>query len=185
MDPVSTKAIKLRHGVDGHELANVLSGNWYNIHYVVKNEGDDLKQMSPGKKGLVLLELIVELEKGTCPILIDQPEDDLDNQSIYTNLRSFIKEAKCRRQIIIVTHNANIALGADAEELIIANQHGAGNKNRSAKFEYRSGSIENNVQNQEPSEYYLDQCSIQEHACRILEGGREALERRRKKYQLS
>lgn len=185
VDPVSTKAIKLRQGVDGHELANVLSGNWYNIHYVVKNEGDDLKQMSPGKKGLVLLELIVELEKGTCPILIDQPEDDLDNQSIYTNLRSFIKEAKCRRQIIIVTHNANIALGADAEELIIANQHGAGNKNRSAKFEYRSGSIENNVQNQEPSEYYLDQCSIQEHACRILEGGREALERRRKKYQLS
>lgn len=184
-NPVSIKAIKLRQGVNGYDLVNVLSGDWYNIHYVVKNEGDDLKQMSPGKKGLVLLELIVELEKGTCPILIDQPEDDLDNQSIYTNLRSFIKEAKCRRQIIIVTHNANIALGADAEELIIANQHGAGNKNRSAKFEYRSGSIENNVQDKEQSEYYLDQCSIQEHACRILEGGREALERRRKKYQLS
>ncbi len=185
VNPASTKAIKLRQGVNDRDLVSALSGDWYNIHYVVKNEGDDLKQMSPGKKGLVLLELIVELEKGTCPILIDQPEDDLDNQSIYTNLRSFIKEAKCRRQIIIVTHNANIALGADAEELIVANQHGAGNKNRLAKFEYRSGSIENNVQNKERSEYYLDQCSIQEHACRILEGGREALERRRKKYQLS
>jgi ABC-type cobalamin/Fe3+-siderophores transport system ATPase subunit len=185
VNPVSSKEIKLRQGINSRDLVNVLSDDWYNIHYVVKNEGDDLKQMSPGKKGLVLLELIVELEKGTCPILIDQPEDDLDNQSIYTNLRSFIKEAKCRRQIIIVTHNANIALGADAEELIIANQDGAGNKNRSAKFEYRSGSIENNVQDKEQSEYYLDQCSIQEHACRILEGGREALERRRKKYQLS
>lgn len=184
-NPVSTKEIKLRQGINSRDLVNALSGDWYNIHYVVKNEGDDLKQMSPGKKGLVLLELIVELEKGTCPILIDQPEDDLDNQSIYTNLRSFIKEAKCRRQIIIVTHNANIALGADAEELIIANQHGAGNKNRSAKFEYRSGAIENNIQDKKQSEYYLDQCSIQEHACRILEGGREALERRRKKYQLS
>lgn len=185
VNPVSSKEIKLRQGINSRDLVNVLSDDWYNIHYVVKNEGDDLKQMSPGKKGLVLLELIVELEKGTCPILIDQPEDDLDNQSIYTNLRSFIKEAKCRRQIIIVTHNANIALGADAEELIIANQHGAGNKNRLAKFEYRSGSIENNIQDKKQSEYYLDQCSIQEHACRILEGGREALERRRKKYQLS
>lgn len=185
VNPVSTKDIKLRQGINSYDLVNALSGDWYNIHYVVKNEGDDLKQMSPGKKGLVLLELIVELEKGTCPILIDQPEDDLDNQSIYTNLRSFIKEAKCRRQIIIVTHNANIALGADAEELIIANQDGAGNKNKSAKFEYRSGAIENNIQDKKQSEYYLDQCSIQEHACRILEGGREALERRRKKYQLS
>ena len=184
-DPASAKAIKLRQSITDHDLVSVLSADWYNIHYVVKNDGDDLKQMSPGKKGLVLLELIVELEKGTCPILIDQPEDDLDNQSIYTNLRSFIKEAKRRRQIIIVTHNANIALGADAEELIIANQDGVGNKNRSARFEYRSGSIENNVQNAGPYEYYLDQCSIQEHACRILEGGREALERRRKKYQLS
>lgn len=184
-NPASTKAIKLRQGVDRSNLVNVLSGDWYNIHYVVKNDGDDLKQMSPGKKGLVLLELIVELEKGTCPILIDQPEDDLDNQSIYTKLRNFIKEAKRRRQIIIVTHNANIALGADAEELIIANQCGIGNKNRSARFEYRSGAIENNVLDTRQSEYYLDQCSIQEHACRILEGGREALERRRKKYQLS
>lgn len=63
----------------------------------------------------MLLELINELEQGDCPILINLPEGDLDNQPIYTEPRKFIKDSKKRRRIIIVTHNANIALSADAE----------------------------------------------------------------------
>lgn len=181
-------ALQLKSGIFEEDFIRGLFSDWYNVHYIVTSDGDQLAHMSPGKKGLVLLELIIELERGNCPILIDQPEDDLDNQSIYSELRKFIRDNKKRRQIIVVTHNANIVLGADAEEVIVANQDGAEAKNSSRKFEYRSGSIENNVANElddTASEPYLNQYSIQDHICRTLEGGREALEQRRKKYGLS
>ena len=178
--------LMLKSEITENEFLGRLFGDWYEIHYVVTSGGDRLDKMSPGKKGLVLLELIVELEQGDCPILIDQPEDDLDNQSIYSELRRFIKESKKRRQIIIVTHNANIALGADAEEIIVANQHGQGRENARFKFEYRSGAIENNVIPDNDSEVcpFLNRYSIQQHACQILDGGKEALEQRRRKYSM-
>lgn len=181
-------ALQLKSGVSEEDFVRGLFSDWYNVHYIVTSDGDQLAHMSPGKKGLVLLELIIELERGSCPILIDQPEDDLDNRSVYSELRKFIRDSKKRRQIIVVTHNANIVLGADAEEVIVANQDGAEARNNSKKFEYRSGSIENNVAskpNDTVSEPYLSRYSIQNHICRTLEGGREALEQRRKKYGLS
>lgn len=180
--------LQLKSGISEEDFVRSLFSDWYNVHYIVTSDGDQLAHMSPGKKGLVLLELIIELERGNCPILIDQPEDDLDNRSIYSELRKFIKDSKRRRQIIVVTHNANIVLGADAEEVIVANQNGAEARNSSRKFEYRSGSIENNVvirSDDTTSEPYLNRHSIQDHICRTLEGGREALEQRRKKYGLS
>lgn len=178
--------LMLKSDITENEFLGKLFGDWYEIHYVVTSGGDQLDKMSPGKKGLVLLELIVELEQGDCPILIDQPEDDLDNQSIYSELRRFIKESKKRRQIIIVTHNANIALGADAEEIIVANQNGQGRENAKFKFEYRSGAIENNVVPDDDTEVrpFLNRYSIQQHACQILDGGKEALEQRRRKYSM-
>lgn len=179
--------LQLRSGYTETSFLERLFSDWYNVHYVVTSDGDRLDRMSPGKKGLVLLELILELEHGDCPILIDQPEDDLDNQSIYTELRRFIKTSKKRRQVIIVTHNANIAVGADAEEIIVANQDGEGRENAAYKFEYRSGAIENcDVPNvSDPTNVrYLDKYSIRDHICQILEGGREALEQRRRKYMM-
>ena len=179
--------LQLKSGYSEAGLLERLFSDWYNVHYVVTSDGDRLDRMSPGKKGLVLLELILELEHGDCPILIDQPEDDLDNQSIYSELRRFIKTSKKRRQVIIVTHNANIAVGADAEEIIVANQHGEGRENAERKFEYRSGAIENCAV---PSASdltkvrYLDKYSIRDHICQILEGGREALDQRRRKYMV-
>lgn len=179
-------SLQLKGGASEEDFLRKAFGNWYIVHYVVTSEGDRLDQMSPGKKGLVLLELIMELERGDCPILIDQPEDDLDNQSIYTELRKFIKDSKRRRQIIIVTHNANIALGADAEEIIVANQDGVGRENANGKqFDYRSGAIESTSRPDATAEAaFLDSRSIQEHVCEILEGGREALEQRRRKYSI-
>lgn len=56
-----------------------------------------------------------------------QPEDDLDNRAIFGDLVTYLKEKKTRRQIILVTHNPNIVVGADAEEIIVANQQGLGN----------------------------------------------------------
>ncbi len=104
-----------------------------------------IDKMSPGKKALVLLKILISLAETQCPILIDQPEDDLDNRSIYDDLVTYIKKKKKERQIIIVTHNANLVLGCDADEIIIANQDGSTSPNKEFKFEYRSGSIENNL----------------------------------------
>ena len=160
--------------------------DWYNIHYIVKSGNDTIDSMSPGKKALVLLELLISLEDSKCPLLIDQPEDDLDNRSVYDDLVQYIKQKKKERQIIIVTHNANIVLGADAEEVIIANQDGKGTENASRRFEYRSGSIENDQievdDNGAPLNGILNQCSIQEQICDILEGGPSAFELRKNKY---
>lgn len=163
-----------------------LFSNWYYIHYSVKSGEDMIANMSPGKKALVLLEMIVNLDKSNCPILIDQPEDDLDNRSIYKNLVTYIKRKKHERQIIVATHNANIVIGADAEEVIIANQNGKETPNNSYRFEYRSGSIENVSplmgENGKIMDGVLYQKGIQSQICDILEGGKEAFELRRQKY---
>lgn len=173
----------------GNTLATVLSNvfqNWYNIHYIVKSGNDFIENMSPGKKALVLLEMLISLEDSKCPILIDQPEDDLDNRSIYNDLVQYIRRKKKERQIIIVTHNANVVLGADAEEIIIANQDGIGTENAEKRFEYRSGAIENDEiltdDTGMPLKGILNQNGIQTQICDILEGGRPAFKLRQNKY---
>ncbi len=147
-----------------------------------------IQTMSPGKKALVLLKLLINLANSDCPILIDQPEDDLDNRSIYYELVDFLRQKKHDRQIIIVTHNANIVLGSDSEEIIVANQRGANSPNEIYRFEYRSGSIENNsiIKNNDGSirNGILNQKGIQGHICEILEGGKEAFNVRKDKYTL-
>lgn len=163
--------------------------NWYNIVYRVKMDGDYIEQMSPGKKALVLLRILISLAESKCPILIDQPEDDLDNRSIFTDLISFIKDKKIERQIIVVTHNANIVLGSDSENIIIANQRGKDSPNKSERFEYRSGAIENNnvvykTDGISMEDGILNQYGIQHHICTILEGGEAAFEIRKKKYRI-
>lgn len=164
-----------------------LFSDFYNINYVVKMEDDVIYDMSPGKKALVLLRLLISLAESRCPILIDQPEDDLDNRSIFDELIEFIKEKKSVRQIIIVTHNANVVLGGDAELVIVANQHGKDSPQKEFRFEYRSGSIENNLpQYKEDGTIengILNQCGIQTHICEILEGGERAFDLRRNKYR--
>ena len=93
-----------------------------------------------------------------------------------------MKEKK-ERQIIIVSHDPNLVLGADCEQIIIANQEGSNSKNKNKKFEYVSGSIENTFKN--PSEDCLLYCKgIKEHVCEILEGGEEAFKKRQNKYNI-
>jgi ABC-type lipoprotein export system ATPase subunit len=79
----------------------------------------------------------------TWPLLIDQPEDDLDSRSIYDEVVPFLKEKKKERQIIMVSHNANLVIGSDSEQLIIANRNGSDRKNEDGKqFNYLTGSLE-------------------------------------------
>ena len=178
----------LKSGYTPESALREMLENWYNTNYKIKMDEDTIDKMSPGKKALVLLKILIALAEAKYPILIDQPEDDLDNRSIYDELVEFIKEKKKERQIIIVTHNANIVLGADAEEVIIANQDGEKTKNKDRKFEYRSGSLENcepiKDNAGEIEKGILNSQGIQNHICDILEGGRQAFSERRNKYRI-
>ena len=178
----------LKKSVSLEEALRAILSNWYNIIYTIELDEDKIQTMSPGKKALVLLKLLINLADSECPILIDQPEDNLDNRSIYYELVDFLRQKKYARQIIIVTHNANIVLGSDAEEIIVANQKGANSPNENYRFEYRSGSIENNtiLTNSDGSikNGILNQKGIQGHICEILEGGKKAFNVRKDKYTL-
>jgi len=84
----------------------------------------------------------------------------------------------------MVTHNANLVVGADSEQLIVTNRHGNDRQNRNGRtFSYLTGSIEQS-ESSHPSPYVLETCGIREHTCEILDGGEEAFEKRRDKYKM-
>lgn len=177
------KELITKNNYSTKEALKRLLQNWFTINYQLTYDGDSISEMSPGKKSYVLLKLLIELDNSQCPILLDQPEDDLDNRSIYSELVNFIKSKKKDRQIIIVTHNPNLVVGADSEEVIIANQHGDKNKNKEYRFEYISGALEDSYTNNN-EDAILYKKGIQEHVCDILEGGKRAFEHRKNKYNI-
>lgn len=188
LEKTYTKELPLKSSYTVETAYREILDDWFNTSFKVKMGEDTISMMSPGKKALVLLKVLISLADSKCPILIDQPEDDLDNRSIYKDLSEFIKEKKKERQIIVVTHNANIVVGADAEEVIVANQKGDDCPNKDFRFEYRTGSIENISpilnENNEIEKGILNKKGIQEHICDILEGGEKAFELRKKKYHI-
>lgn len=182
------KKLQPKKGNTQETAIRELCDDWFEVKYNVQMDDDTIDVMSPGKKALVLLKLLIDLADSKCPILIDQPEDDLDNRSVFNDLIPFIKRKKKDRQIIIVTHNANVVLGSDAEEVIVANQQGSNVPNKHHKFEYRSGAIENNLPlytvDGEVEMGILNAQGIQQHICDILEGGERAFELRKNKYHI-
>lgn len=177
--------LKTKSGVDIQKAVEGIFSDFEFINYSLKYEEDNYAEMTPGKKSLVVLKLLVESSKDNYPILIDQPEDDLDSRSISTEIVEFLRGKKKQRQIILVTHNANIAIKADAEEIIVANRHGQQNKNMNdVRFDYATGAIENSFVNL-TAVNTLEKMGIREHACELLEGGEEAFENRRNKYNLT
>jgi len=120
-----------------------------------------LDQLSVGQRGTLYLLLQLATNTFSSPLFFDQPEDDLDNEFITKELVNLFKELKLYRQIIISTHNANLVVTADAEQVIIA-------KNKDECLSYTSGALENN--------------EIIEFVCNILEGGKNAFEKRKNKY---
>lgn len=165
-------------------LEAFLSTNMFDISYDIQYQNDNLQSMSEGKAAFVILRLLLDFSNNEYPILIDQPEDELDNRAIYKDLVTYIRKKKCTRQIILVTHNPNIVVGADAEEIIVANQDGQGNRNsEKVKFEYRTGPLEESFEDKSAMTV-LDQSGIREHVCEILEGGDEAFHIRECRYSL-
>ena len=157
------------------------STKYYSINYSFKFNGIELDNLSPGLKGVALLILFLELDKeDTRPILIDQPEENLDNKSVYNTLVKYFRSAKKRRQVIIVTHNPNLVVNTDSEQVIVAN-FDRGLSKQNAKICYVSGSLENTFKNDSAAND-LEKQGIREHVCLILEGGKAAFEKRERKY---
>jgi len=186
LDKDNLITIPLKQKVDLDEVLRGLLVDAFKLDYTVTYKGDDLLSMSPGKKGTVLLILFLQINSSEYPILIDQPEDNLDNRTIYDLLCKMIKAKKKERQIIIVSHNANLVVATDTENIIVANQEGqdsfsAANRYR---FEYVNGSLEHTFPKNDKIKELLLQQGIKEHATDILEGGDEAFKQRERKYAI-
>jgi len=178
--------LPLKQGYTLEELLRGLIKDSFTLDYSVTYKGDDLLRMSPGKKGTVLLILFLQISSSEYPILIDQPEDNLDNRTIYDLLCNMIKEKKKDRQIIIVSHNANLVVATDSENIIVANQAGQDGVGDTSqyRFEYVNGAIEHTFTQDSSIKEILYQQGIREHVCDILEGGNDAFKKREKKYSI-
>lgn len=134
------------------------------VEYDILFGGKNVKQLSPGERGALLIIFYLLIDKGDIPLIIDQPEDNLDNESVFEYLVPYIKQAKQRRQIIIVTHNPNIAVVADAEQIIYTEL----DKANGNQIKYITGAIEDKQINKE--------------IVKILEGTMPAFDNRTIKY---
>lgn len=121
-----------------------------------------ITKLSYGQQGTIYLRLQIAANIFSDTIIYDQPEDDLDNDFITKELVNIFKTIKLYRQVIIVSHNANLVVNADSEQIIVA-------ENKDGVLSYMSGSLENP--------------QINAKVCQILEGGKEAFDRRKRKYR--
>jgi len=140
------------------------------IRYGIDFDGVDIRRLSPGTRGIVLLLLYLALDDGdNRPLVIDQPEENLDPKSVFDELVHLFIKAKSRRQVIMVTHNANLVVNTDADQVIIADAgphpHGA-----LPPISYQSGGLEN--------------AAIRKAVCDILEGGEGAFQERARRLRV-
>jgi hypothetical protein len=118
----------------------------------------DASELSRGQKCTALLPIL--LARRDTPLVIDQPEDNLDNHFIYETVVESIRRLKSRRQMVFITHNANIPVLGEAELVVVMNSDGQ------RGYVEKAGNI--------------DQC--RNEIIDLLEGGEEAFELRRKRY---
>jgi energy-coupling factor transporter ATP-binding protein EcfA2 len=140
------------------------------IRYSVDYDGVDIRKLSPGTRGIVLLLLYLALDDADDrPLIIDQPEENLDPKSIFDELVGLFIEAKTKRQVIMVTHNANLVINTDADQIIIATAgpHVPGDL---PPITYVSGGLE--------------RAEIRRAVCDILEGGDEAFRERARRLRV-
>ena len=181
---------KIIAGNDKKDVAKDILSLTEKILFTAEMEGDKIggfsePTMTQGKRALFLLRLVLEESEETWPLLIDQPEDDLDSRSIYDDIVPFLKKKKKERQIIMVSHDANLVIGADSEQVIVANRHGTDRENEDEKqFNYLTGSLEFTQKKDKDCKDTLKSQGIREHSCDILDGGEIAFEQRKNKYNI-
>jgi len=144
----------------------IFSLDYIEIKFEIKYADGQITNLSPGEKGTLLLifYLLIDIDKR--PIIIDQPEENLDNETVFLRLVPFIKQVKSERQIIIVTHNPNLAVVCDSEQVIYAHI----DKSKNNLITYISGSLENPI--------------IKEKVLNVLEGTKPAFVNRKVKYDI-
>ena len=140
------------------------------LSYGISHDGVDIRKLSPGTRGIVLLLLYLALDDADDrPLIIDQPEENLDPKSVFDELVSLFVKAKSKRQVIMVTHNANLVVNTDADQIIIA-------------------SAEPHVRGELPTIAYksggLDNAEIRKAVCDILEGGENAFKERARRLRV-
>lgn len=164
--PVAVKD-QLRQAYSPTQLYEYLySLEYLEPRYVLKWEGKPLEKLSPGERGTLLLIFYLLIDNSRIPLVIDQPEGNLDNQTVYELLVDCVKEAKKKRQIFVVTHNPNLAVVCDAEQVI----HASLDKEHDSQLVYSSGALED-----------PDIC---QKIIDVLEGTKPAIDNRVAKYKI-
>lgn len=149
----------------------LFSTDHVSVRYEIAYEGVEIRRLSPGTRGIVLLLLYLALDDADDrPLIIDQPEENLDPKSIFDELVPLFLDAKEKRQVIMVTHNANLVVNTDADQVIIASagSHALGGL---PVITYAGGG--------------LDDAEVRTAVCRILEGGAEAFRERARRLRVT
>jgi hypothetical protein len=140
------------------------------VRYEIEYDGVDIRKLSPGTRGIVLLLLYLALDDADDrPLVIDQPEENLDPKSVFEELVPLFIMAKAKRQVIMVTHNANLVINTDADQIIIA-EAGPHPTGGLPPITYIAGGLEN--------------ADIRRAVCGILEGGEEAFRERARRLRV-
>ncbi|MDO5701257.1 MAG: hypothetical protein Q4P36_07305 [Bowdeniella nasicola] len=156
-------ATALRNNITVEDfLVNIFDLSWLEVRFGLTGDGLPLAQLSPGQRGLVLALFYLVVDRRNTPLLLDQPEENLDNETIASKLVPAIHEAAGRRQTIVVTHNANLAVVGDADQIVHCQMN-------DRRFTVTSGSIA--------------ELTVAESALNILEGTKPAFDNRRHKYE--
>lgn len=142
-------------------LLEIQQAEWDDEEAILLNDVP-INEKSPGQRSSAMLPLIALAEK--TPLIIDQPEDNLDKRLVGTVLAGVLAELKEQRQIIVCTHDPNILVGGDAEQIVVLDAESDKKGNVS-----QHGSIDNN--------------DIIQTVVDLLEGGDEAFERREQRYK--
>lgn len=147
-------------------LISIIPEDRVRIKIVNNNIETSINEGSPGQKSAAILAFI--LSQGTAPLMIDQPEDDLDNSLIIDLIVENIRKIKSNRQVIIVTHNPNIPVLGDAEGIIMLDRNSEG------KVSFKNGKATG----------CIEEKTIKNGICDIMEGGIEAFKKRENKYMV-
>ena len=140
------------------------------LSYSLEYDGLDIGRLSPGSRGIVLLLLYLAVDQEeTDPLIIDQPEENLDPESVYSELVDLFRQASSRRQVIMVTHNANLVVNTDVDQVIVA-RCGSLEEGRLPELRYLSGGLE--------------QHTVRKAVCEVLEGGAEAFRQRARRLRI-
>lgn len=155
----------LKKGQSAAAVYDLIFGlNFLEPRYSLLFQDTQIEQLSPGQRGALLLIFYLLVDKGKMPIILDQPEENLDNETVFRLLVPVLSEAKKQRQIIMVTHSPNLAVVCDAEQII----HARFDRASDSTIRYESGAIENT--------------GLNEVVVTVLEGTKPALENRYGKY---